>query len=390
MYKIDKDGIKIPTLQELIEKKTNEFKIIYGNDINVEQNTPDGQLINIEAQAETDLGEFLLGVYNSFDPDVAVGRELDRVVSYKGLSRKGATYTQLNISITTDRACEVKAGFIVSDDVGNNFILANDFTCGEAGIYITLFQSATAGEVTVELNAVKNIVTPVLGIVGVINNSNPVNIGVNEESDFELRSRFSGSVALNGKSGADNLYSQLLNVANVTSCYIDNNRTNETNRYGTPPHSIWAIVNGGDDGAIANAVYSTISDGCGMRGEIEVDILDDLGNTQQVFFDRVSFEDLYIKFKVYGKSPSVIIDEDKIKLDLLNSIKINANMEIDKNYINIVLTNNNNTLIYSEIKLSKDGENWFDFVNNTNLNYQFNLTTDNIIIEIENYINKMV
>ncbi|MDR1498842.1 MAG: hypothetical protein LBS34_00955 [Rickettsiales bacterium] len=49
MYKIDKDGIKIPTLNELLEVKTQEFRDIYGEDINVEQNAPDGQLINIEA-----------------------------------------------------------------------------------------------------------------------------------------------------------------------------------------------------------------------------------------------------------------------------------------------------------------------------------------------------
>jgi uncharacterized phage protein gp47/JayE len=383
MYKIDKDGIKIPTLNELLNKKAQEFKDIYGEDINVEQNAPDGQLINIEAQAETDLGEFLVGIYNSFDPDNAVGRELDRVASYKGLKRKGATYTQLNIQITTDRACDVKKGFIISDNVGNNFVLLNDFNCSSPGTYIALFQSAIAGKVSVGLNTVINIVTPTLGITAVINNSAPVNIGVDEESDLELRTRFNSSVALNGKSGVDNLYSALLNVAGVVSCYVDNNRTNEINQYGTPPHSIWTIVNGGTDENIGNAIYGTISDGCGMRGEIEVDILDSQNNVQQIFFDRISFEDLFIKFSVYGKTTSVIIDVDKIKADLINNLKINTNMLIDKNYINTILTNNNNNIIYNEIKLSKDNVNWYDFVNNTNLNYQFNITTDNIIITEE-------
>jgi uncharacterized phage protein gp47/JayE len=232
----------------------------------------------------------------------------------------------------------------------------------------------------VGLNTVTNIVTPVLGVTAVINNSAPVNSGVNEESDLELRTRFNNSVALNGKSGVDNLYSALLNLGGVVSCYVDNNRTNEINQYGTPPHSIWAIVNGGTDEDIANAIYGTISDGCGMRGEIEIYVKDEQGDLQNVFFDRVSFEDLYIKFTVYGKNPTVIIDPDKIKEDLVKNLEIETNMLIDKNYVNTVLTNNDKNIIYSEIKLSKDNVDWLDMVNNTNINYQFILTTDNITI----------
>jgi uncharacterized phage protein gp47/JayE len=382
-YELNENGIKIPTLSELLEIKKQEFREIYGADINIEQNSPDGQFINIEAQAETDLGEFIVGVYNSFDPDTATGRELDRVASYKGIQRKGATYTQLNIRLETDRACIVKAGFTIGDSVGNNFLLLNDFACDGAGVYSVLFQAETIGEVTVALNTVNNIVTPVLGVVSVLNNSSPLNVGVNEEDDLSLRARFNQSVALNGDSHIDNLYSRILNLDGVVSCYIDNNRTNETNEYGTPPHSIWVIVSGGTDGDIANAIYSTISDGCGMRGEINYEIVDSQDNIEVINFDRVTTENLYIKFLVYAKTAGTTIDIDKIKTDLVNNLKIETNTVIDKNYINVVLVNNDNKLIYSEIKTSKDNMTWSDFVSNSNLNYQFVLTTDNITIAEE-------
>jgi uncharacterized phage protein gp47/JayE len=342
----------------------------------------DPKLIKIFANNSGDNGTTVFG--STKDSNTQFSKDPDILQNSNYLEGwKGASYTQLNIQITTDRACYINKGFIISDNVGNNFVLLNDFNCSSPGTYIALFQSAIAGKVSVGLNTVINIITPTLGITAVINDSAPVNIGADEESDLELRTRFNSSVALNGKSGADNLYSALLNVAGAVSCYVDNNRTNEINQYGTPPHSIWTIVNGGTDEDIGNAIYGTISDGCGMRGETEVYVEDEQGNLQNVFFDRVSFENLYIKFIVYGKTPSVVIDTEKIKEDLVNNLKINTNMLIDKNYVNTTLTSDNSNIIYSEIKLSKDNENWLDMVQNTNLNYQFILNTDNITITVE-------
>jgi uncharacterized phage protein gp47/JayE len=372
----------VPTLSELIEQKTQEFQAIYGENINVAQNTPDGQFINIEAQAEADLGEFLVGIYNSFDPDSALGRELDRVVAYKGLKRQGASYTRLNISLVADRATLVKAGFLVGDANGNNFSLEEDLNIIEAGTVEAIFRAVKAGAVTVALQTVNNIVTPTLGITAALNNYPPVEVGLDEESDFNLRTRFNTSVALDGSGHISNLYSRILNLAGVTSCYIDENRGGETNGYGTPGHSIWVIVNGGDDQDIASTIYGTLSDGCGMRGEIEVVIYDSLGNPQEIYFDRVTLEDLFIRFSVYGKDPQVLIDPEQIRKDLVDSIRLEVNMTVDKNYINVLLAETNSNIIYSDIKVSKDGSSWFDMIKNTSLNYQFQLSKENIQITV--------
>ncbi|WP_334472339.1 hypothetical protein [Arsenophonus sp. PmNCSU2021_1] len=45
--KLDENGITIATLPELIEIFIAEFKTIYGSDINLSQDTPDGQRIAI-------------------------------------------------------------------------------------------------------------------------------------------------------------------------------------------------------------------------------------------------------------------------------------------------------------------------------------------------------
>ena len=47
--KIDADGLQVSTSSELAESLTASWKEVYGDDARVEQNTPDGQLINIIA-----------------------------------------------------------------------------------------------------------------------------------------------------------------------------------------------------------------------------------------------------------------------------------------------------------------------------------------------------
>ena len=52
---LDANGLTIDSLEEIITALEDGYKVIYGNDINVASNTPDGQQINISAQNIFDL-----------------------------------------------------------------------------------------------------------------------------------------------------------------------------------------------------------------------------------------------------------------------------------------------------------------------------------------------
>lgn len=43
-------GLVTQSLEEIITEITGKYQGIYGNDINIDQNTPDGQMINLLAQ----------------------------------------------------------------------------------------------------------------------------------------------------------------------------------------------------------------------------------------------------------------------------------------------------------------------------------------------------
>ena len=65
-------GLTTASQQELLANKTQSLQKIYGSDIDLNSNTPDGQAVNIEIQSILDVQNLLVQIYNSFDPDNAI------------------------------------------------------------------------------------------------------------------------------------------------------------------------------------------------------------------------------------------------------------------------------------------------------------------------------
>ena len=66
---ITEQGIRIQSFSEVFEQLVEGYKDIYGQDISVDQEDPDGQRIGIEARLNLDLQQLAVSIYNSLDPD---------------------------------------------------------------------------------------------------------------------------------------------------------------------------------------------------------------------------------------------------------------------------------------------------------------------------------
>src|ERR1700743_3678309 len=86
-------GLTTATQAELLAAITASFQSIYGPNINVASDTPDGQIINIFIQSILDVEDLIANVYNSFSPDNAMGVVLDQRVAINGIQRQAGTYT---------------------------------------------------------------------------------------------------------------------------------------------------------------------------------------------------------------------------------------------------------------------------------------------------------
>jgi len=300
-------GLTVKTIDEIVTFLTDALKAIYGDDINVDPDSPDGQWINTIAQMAVDNLELQVQIYNSFDPDQAPGVILDQRVALNGLMRLGGTFTITPVTVVTDRALSLAGldaevdnpdgtGFTVQDDEGNQFILVDSEVIPSAGSYSLAFRAKNPGAVETVPNTITTPVTIVLGVVSVNNPLTYTTLGINQETDAALRIRRQRSVAISSIGYLQGLLAALLNINEVTSAFVYENNTGAADGDGVPGHSIWVIVEGGSDEDVAQVIYSKRNAGCGMKGDEEVVITQIDGSPFVIKFDRVENEDLYIEF----------------------------------------------------------------------------------------------
>jgi hypothetical protein len=382
-------GLETQTETELVDFFTSAYEAIYGTDINLDSDTPDGQMMRIFVQVVVDLLDLVTQVYNGFDPDLAIGRVLDERVTYNGIQRQAGTYTTTDCTIVIDQALtlfgldqDVEPVYTVADNAGNQWNLVTTVSPSIAGTYSYTFRSAVPGEVLTTPNTITVPVTVVLGVVSINNPSTYLTLGINEESDAVLRVRRQKSVSLASQGYLAGLLAALENINGVTSAFVYENDTSGTVG-GVPGHSIWVIIAGSgySDASIAQAIYTKRNAGCGMFGSISYVVTQPDGSPFVVYWDIVTTVDLYIQFtatSLDGINPPNIA---AIKSGLVTSFvpqvfeKVNIN-----NLATDVQAIDPNTLVtLSGFSLTSGGS-YTPTLQPASKNEQFVVVADNIII----------
>jgi len=306
---IDANGLSTKTLADIKTDLENAMKSIYGSDINLDSNSPDGQLINIFAQIIRDKLDLVTQVYTSFDPDQAIGRTLDSRCAINGIERQPGTHSTTDITIVTSQAVSLIGldgnselqgdEFIVSDNAGTQWVLVNSYDIGSGGSTTLVFQAVELGAILASPNTITTPVTIVQGVTSVNNPATQLTIGEDEETDAAFKIRRLKSVALSSQGFYDGLQAALLNVEGVDSVAIYENTGDSPDGDSIPGHSIWVIVSGtAADADIGAAIYSKRNAGCGMKGSTSVEVTRADGSTFTVNWDVVVSENLYAKFNV--------------------------------------------------------------------------------------------
>lgn len=385
------NGLQTKTQAELVQEFTESFQAIYGPDINLEQDTPDGQMMMIFIQSVLDLEDLLTQIYNQFDPDNAIGAVLDQRVAINGIQRQAGTYTITNITVVVSQALNLVGldevndeadAFTVADNAGNKWILQQSQTISVPGTYVYSFRAEFPGEVLTTPNTITIPITIVLGVTSVNNPTTYSSLGINEESDAALRIRRQKSVSLATQGYLAGLLADLENISGVTFAYVEENDTGTTNGDGVPGHSIWVIVAGtGEPSDIANAIYRKRNAGCGMYGSISYDITQVDGSIFQVFWDNVEAENIFIKFtatSLDGTNPPNIA---AIRSGLVTSFVPGVAEEVNVNALaTAVQVIDSNTLVTNAGFCLTVGGSYTNTLTPSNKNKQFAVTSANIII----------
>ena len=249
---IDANGITIDSLEDLITQYSNALRNIYGSDIVLDPESPDGLLVNFLAQVTRDASEFAVKLYNAESINSAVGSLLDQKVAWFGLTRKPASYTYVNVNITTinnvnlvgmDGSLEPPPNiYTVQDQSGNLYYLSTSVSLSANTTTSCSFRAENSGAILVPSGSINTPVTYNQYISSINNPFAQYVIGEEEESDTELKWRLKSSYALPSQGFCDSMKSELLSYDDIEDAFVIDNPTNVTDTLGIPAWSVWVIV----------------------------------------------------------------------------------------------------------------------------------------------------
>lgn len=183
-----------------------------------------------------------------------------------------------------------------ADVESENPMLLTDNLTTESVTAIISFASEEPGEVSLPNGAITKIVTAPTGFLSCTNLCGYV-AGRLLETDVELRQSYVDKIFSRSSRMTDSIRSAILaNCAGVTAAQVYENRTNETDSEGRPPHSVEAVVDGGSNSDIAEQILATVSAGITTYGSVSVDVPGEDDDMIEVCFNRPTY--IYCWFKV--------------------------------------------------------------------------------------------
>ena len=353
MATLTETGIQIERLNDIVKRFEDGFRQIYGQNIDLSPNTPDGQMVGILAQIKMDIEELAENVYRQLDPDVATGAWLEQRVAYAGLMRRGASYSYLrSVIITGEPNTQLYAGIVVSDQNKVRWVLTSDIQLDSNGSGRADFRSEQLGSFNLAKNTTLTIETVTIGLTNAVTFEN-AEVGVEEETDTQLRERFLFSRTKNAQNSAEAITAKISALPDVKQVRVLENNTAQRDAFGVESHSIDVIVYGGNDEEIANVIYQNKGAGVGLQGNTLINLKKD-GETRPIRFDKVSLVDIQVSMRCVRYEDFTEIDKEQIKKLLANqSFKIGQAVSLSRLYSPI---NQVGGFWVKELKIARKGQ----------------------------------
>ena len=309
------DGVEIETFDEIYNRVAEGLKSIYGADIDLRQESPDGQRVGIIVKEILDGQSFGQLLYSQLDVDFNFGTFQDVIAKIAGVFRRPASLSQADIDLVSDRVLNLDAGYTIEDDNGQKWLTDSDNSIVAGNNTITVF-AEKFGAIAATANT---ITTPISIVLGVISVTNPLEavVGSDEESDPELRVKRNKSVENPAYSTFGSIFAKLANLSGVTDIDgYENDSVSYDSILNLTAHSMWFIIEGGEIADIAEVFAKNKTGGTPLKGATtgtydEVIEKPDGSIFTQVHtyrFDRPIEVDLYVKVDAKRRFPSQPID----------------------------------------------------------------------------------
>jgi len=300
-FGMSNDGFKIKRVPEIKQDLEAAARIALGSDATLLPDSIEGVIIEIFSEIFAQQWEQLHAAYGAFNPLLVTGQALDNLAILTGIERLAPLPSRAFLDISGVDGSVIPAGSIIKHSIsGAEFLTENaveigvNFPTGTAQVFAS---ARVNGEIEAIAGSLIIIDTPVNGWDSVINNTDAA-IGRLAETDGELRGRRERSLSLSGQSSLASIISSVQGVSNVTFAGAVENVFDSIDVNGLPPHSFQAVVEGGTDEAVAQAIWEKKPAGIEAFGDVTVDVNDIFGNTHSVSFSRPIQVPIYINATV--------------------------------------------------------------------------------------------
>lgn len=340
---VDTDGLHLPTYNDILQKRIDDAKAIFGQDIYLGNDSADYQAIAVESLAIYEAMQAIQFAYNQMSPVTAIGTGLSSIVQYNGITRQKASYSTCDVVLTGTIAATIINGE-VTDVAGNKWSLPSPITLqadlSPAGSYslTTTATCQTIGAINALIGDINSIATPTAGWTSVVNLVAAIP-GEAVETDSQLRDRQAVSVGLPSQTMLVGTIAAIDSIADVTRYKVYENATNSTSYgdsgvpfEGSPEHSITAVVEGGVIEDIAQAIYDNRGLGVYTDGDVVTDITDAIyGTTTAIRFYRPTYVPIYVHMHIHALAGYLTGTDDLIKTaiaDFINTLDIGQTLTL--------------------------------------------------------------
>lgn len=291
-------GLVIPSYADIQADLMVKYRSVYGQTVYLGTDSSDYQMISIFALKQSDTMQALQLVYNARGPLTAVGSDLDGIIKLNGMARKAASFSTAPGTVGGSAGTTINAGTAI-DQFGNSWALPSQVIIPTGGSVVVVLTCETAGSIQAAAGSIAIIGAGATSGWTSISNPSAASPGQPVETDSQLRGRQSFSVAIPSKTMLQGTIAGIAAVASVTRYLVHENFTGAVDADGTPAHSISAVVEGGTDSDIANAIYLNRGIGADMNGTTQVVVTDsDTGAITTVSFSRPTYNQIYVSLSI--------------------------------------------------------------------------------------------
>ena len=258
IFRVDENGITVPSLEEAREGITSTFQQLFGDDLALDAQTPQGQLVGAIAVLEVVIGEVLTNLGNATDADLAVGTQQDALGTLLGILRRQATRSIVTATLTGVAGTGVLAGSRARTTGGAEFRTLADISLAPSPGVTVGMEAVEEGPVEAAAGTLTGIVTVIAGWETVTNAEDAV-VGVARQDNVSYRQTYTARTGRLSQGPLAAIEAPIVEALATRRNVLENRDDAATTiqEWTLRPHAVLAVVEGGNDTAITRAIENS-------------------------------------------------------------------------------------------------------------------------------------